>query len=118
MPKITVTVDDETYEKIKQEAEAQDRTIAAQSRRILRSWEPLDIDPIQARLPGSPLPDGMTRPPLARREPYTAPYDPRTTQRWVPPRPSWATDSINDVTHDDGHHTVSQVEGQENLGVQ
>lgn len=111
MPKITITVDDETYERIKAEAEAQDRTISAQGRRILRSWRPLDIDPIQPALPGSPVPDGFRR-----GDPYTAPYDPRTTQRWVPPRPTWATDSLRDV--EPGDASLPHVEGQENLGVQ
>lgn len=79
MPKITVNVDDETYERIRKEADVQDRTITAQARRILRRWLPGDED-AQLKLPDELIPKIN----LPAGNPYVGSPWPPPTVRWSP----------------------------------
>lgn len=77
MPKITVTVDDETYARLQNEALDQDRTVTAQVRRILRSWHP--VEDKQLKIPDDLMP--KIRAPESGPPPWR-PYNQGVT--WTP----------------------------------
>lgn len=108
MHKITVTVDDETYERIADEAQGQDRRISAQARRILRLWKPgdedrqLKIDDALEAIEQPKMAILNATPPYVNPMPWSGPG-----VRWLPPDAVAATSTETEP--------IAQVPGQTDL---